>query len=197
MDSLIRRARPAMLALMALMLTAGVVGAGEEEGETVVWELTLSGDVDADDSFGIFHQCETRNECVFIHDADPVCTSHEQLNRDYGWEPCEARTYRVTSERAVGDTIDYAIAFWDEEFHGLPEYLLRDSVTVPDGGITLRLEYDYSLGSAPAAPTTPSSLPDTAAPPSADDDARPVGLVLVAISLLAYAAVVDGRLQRS
>ena len=184
MDRLTRRTVPAMLALLALALTTGVVVAGDEEGEPVVFELTLAGDVDSDDSFSIFHQCATRNECVFIHDLSPLCTSDEQINAAYGMEPCEARTYRVTYERAVGDEITYAIAFWDEEFNGVPEHLLSDSVTVPNGGITLRLRYDYSLGAQLAAPTTPQALPDTAAPSSGGGVA--IGVLMVVMSLLLW-----------
>lgn len=195
MGSLIRRARPAMVALVALMLTTGVVAAGPQGDEPVNFELTLSGDVDRDDTFGLFHQCETRNECVFIHDVDPVCSSNEELNAAYGWYPCAARTYRVTYERVAGDSIDYAIAFWDEEFHGPPEYLLRDSITVPEGGITLRLEYDYSRGLAPVTPTAAPALPDTAAP--APGDVVPVGFVLVAVSLLALRSPIGRSLGRT
>ena len=156
--------------------------AGEEEGEPVVFELTLSGDVNPEDAFGLFHQCQTRDECVFIHAGTPVCSNDEQTNADYGLETCEARTYRVTFERAVGDTIEYGITFWDEGygFDRVPAYLLRDSVTVPEGGITLRLGYDYALGS----PARPQTLPDTAVP--RDDEVVPIGLVLIAASVLLW-----------
>lgn len=184
MDRLIRRTGPAMLALLTLALTTGVVVAGEEEGEPVVLELTLSGDVDPEDAFSLFHQCETRNECVFVHDHTPVCSNDEQTNADYALERCEARTYQVTHERAGGDTIEYAIAFWNGgyEVDRMPAYLLRDSITVPEGGITLRLGYDYSREAQPAAPTTPPALPDTAAPPARDSAV--IGVLLIAMSLL-------------
>ena len=167
MNRMVGRAMALAFALPALLiLTTGMVVAGEEEREPVVWELTLSGDVDTDDSFGIFHQCDTTPDCAFIHDYDIVCSADDELNELYGWERCQSRTYRMTYDKPAGSTIDYAIAFWDEELSGMPQNLLRDSVTVPDGGITLRLEYDYSRGSAPAvAPTSPPALPDTAVAP--------------------------------
>lgn len=163
MNRLGRRVMAVALVLTALLTqTTGMVAAGEEEREPVIWELTISGDVDTDDSFGIFHQCDTTPECAFIHDSDVVCSADDEINELYGWGRCESRTYRLTYDRPAGSTIDYAIAFWDEQFTGMPEYLLRDSVAVPEGGITLRLEYDYSGDARPAPPTNAPALPDTA-----------------------------------
>ncbi|HEX2281697.1 MAG TPA: hypothetical protein VHG52_08040 [Thermomicrobiales bacterium] len=169
---------------------------GEEEGEQVILELTLSGTVDTGDTFGIYRQCVDSPVCGFIHDLDIVCSGNEFGQELYSYPECAARTYRLSYSVPVGEVLEYGIVRWTGTLHGKEaQHLLRDSVRVPEGGITLRLGYDYSLGAQPAAPTTPPALPDTAAPSFGGGVA--IGVLLVAMSLLLWRLPTTKRLGRN
>jgi hypothetical protein len=90
---------------LATLLAGGVIVAAaagptlagdREDWEPLIFELTLAGDVDPDDTFAIVHLCldgDAQPECIFIHGSTPVCTG-EEWGPDWGLEPCVARTYQ-------------------------------------------------------------------------------------------------------
>jgi hypothetical protein len=153
----------------------------QAELEPVVLELTLSGKVDTGDTFGIYRQCTDSLVCRFIHDQDVVCSGDEFQQELYSLQECAARTYRLSRALPAGAVLEYGIVRWTGTLEGdLAQYMLRDSVTIPEGGITLRLGYDYALGS----PARPQTLPDTAVP--RDDEVIVIGLMLIAASVLLW-----------
>jgi hypothetical protein len=155
----IRRLVAWPLAVVLAFTATGTSRGGEREGwEPLVFELTLSGPVDPNDTFGIEHACRTTDLCAFVERLTIVCSGDKRQQEDWGSLPCAARTYRLELEREAGVTVDYALARWAGSLAGQPSHMLAGSVTVPDGGITLRLGYDYSL------PSMPPMLPDTAMP---------------------------------
>ena len=164
-----------------------------EDWEPLVFELTLSGEVDAQDTFAVEHQCQdsgTMPECAFIEPQTVFCSGDEGQQEDWGSPPCAARTYRLELKREAGVTINYALLRWSGSFAGEPIRMLRDSVTVPEGGITLRLGYDYSLGS-----NTPSwpALPDTAAGPATPTVPAGIALLVTALAVALPRRKVAGR----
>jgi hypothetical protein len=117
--------------------------------------------------------------CRFIHDLDVVCSGDGFQQELYSLQECAARTYRLSYALPAGAALEYGIVRWTGTLESdLAQYMLRDSVTVPEGGITLRLVYDYALGS----PLRPQTLPDTAVP--REDEVIPIGIVLIAASVL-------------
>ena len=173
-------------AIAILVSPAGVIQAGTEPGGDeedvvpVVIELTLSGTVDRGDTFGIYRLTDSPMY-QFIHDLEVVCSGEAFQQKLYSYPECAQQTYRLSYGLPAGSTLEYGIVRWTGALHGdLAEYLLRDSVTIPEGGIALRLGYDYSLVARPALPT----LPDTAVPRSVH--AAQIGLGLLALSLLLW-----------
>ena len=181
MISLVRRALAAVFALTLLVFASSQAIAGYPEGwERVGFELTLSGEIDPDDTFAVEHSCGSTNECVFIHVLTVLCSGDDAQPKPFGSPPCEARTYRLELKRAAGVTVEYGLARWAGAPIGEPTHLLPGSVTVPGGGITIRLGYDYSLGASPGG-GVPPVLPDTAA--SRPADVLPLATALLVLSL--------------
>lgn len=173
----------ALLAGALLLSVAGPTkAASHDDWEPLVFELTLTRTVDPGDTFAVTHACrdwETNPECAFVHRLTILCSGDEGHQQNWGSPPCEAGTYRLELKREAGVTVDYGLARWVGSLAAEPTYMLRGSVTVPEGGITLRLGYDYSLGSQPPPP----ALPNTAARRS--DPLLPLGLMVLTLSLVA------------
>ena len=103
-----------------------------EDWEPLVFELTLSGQVDAEDTFAVAHQCrdaETMPTCTFIDPATVICSGDEEQQADWGSPPCEARSYRLELKREAGTTVDYALLRWAESLPAEPARMLADAVS--------------------------------------------------------------------
>jgi hypothetical protein len=143
--------------------TAGQTTGGEpgypNHTAPLVFELTLSGAVDPEDSFGITHVCTDsleRPDCAFVEGGNTFCSGDEQLRQDWGYPECGAGTYTISYLREPGVTVEYELLRTapGSETQGS----LAGSVVVPEVGITIHLGYDYSL----RPPSPPAVLPDTA-----------------------------------
>jgi len=160
-----RRYRAGLVAIALMAATVGQTAGGRpgypEHWDPLVFELTLSGNVDPEDSFGILHVCSDsleRPDCAFVEPGNTFCSGDEQLRRDWGFPVCGPGTFTINYRREPGVTVEYELlrlkSNSDAERH------LAGSITVPEGGATIHLGYDYSL-----RPATPSAaLPDTAVP---------------------------------
>ena len=74
----------------------GVGGAGlPGRLGSLEFELTLAGDVDPGDSFGVAHTCADSVEeptCAFIEDYTLFCSADEEVRTDWGIPVCQAGT---------------------------------------------------------------------------------------------------------
>jgi hypothetical protein len=177
MTSQIRAVLAALVTLLLLAVAAVPTAAGTEDQEPLVFQLTLSGNVHPDDSFGLERLCVEKDPaCAFIDSHGIFCVAEPLATAEH--PACETGTFTLDYEREAGVTVEYSLVRWtsppiagaDLERH------LSDSVTVPDGGITVSLGYDYSLSAdTPALPDTASR---TAVP------IVPLGIALVATALV-------------
>ncbi len=170
MPSRNRRTTAGLLAATLFLVAAGPTSAGyPEDWEPLVFELTLTGDVDSEDTFAVSHACADgaeQPECIFIEPWSYFCSGNEDFRADYGYPECVAGTFRIELERAAGVTVEYELLRWpDWPEESTLERHLADSLTVPEGGITINLGYDY-------APATPPALPDTAMAPASSAAGR-------------------------
>jgi CHRD domain len=134
--------------------------------EPLVFELTLTGDIDSADTFGVSHECldgDEFPECHFIEDLSIFCTGIEAQRESWGYPECRAGTFLIEYERRPGWTIAYALLRHTAGEEGFRDYLPGE-VTVPAGGTTVHLGWDTSFGQA----EPPTVLPDTAVAPSED-----------------------------
>jgi hypothetical protein len=128
--------------------------------------------------------------CAFIDSYGIFCIA-ESLATGGGEPACEAGTFTLDYEREAGVTVEYSLVRWTSPpIAGTdPERHLSDSVTVPEGGITISLGYDYSLSA-----DTPA-LPDTAGRTATP--IVPLGIALVATALVLGTASRRSSLPRA
>ena len=72
-----------LFALALLAAAAGPTWAGPQGDEPLVFELTLSGDVNPEHTFGVAHECDDTDVCQFIEDLSIFCTGDEQQREDW------------------------------------------------------------------------------------------------------------------
>jgi hypothetical protein len=148
-----------LLSAALLVASAGSTRAGfPEDWEPLVFELTLAGDIDLDDTFGVAHACDDTPECAFVEDRSIFCSGNRELRDTWGYRVCRVGTFTIELAGQSGVTVDYALVRFVDSAFGEPIDLLPGAVTIPVGGITIHLGYDYSK-TAPALPDTAMSAP--------------------------------------
>jgi hypothetical protein len=126
--------------------------------DPLVFELTLSGNVDPGDSFGVAHECEGPDICQFIEDLSVFCSGDEQLRQDWGYPECTPGVYRLELGHRDGVTIHYALLRTPDGADDWQRHVAGSVVIAEGAGVTtIHLGWDYALSRSP-------SLPDTAIP---------------------------------
>ena len=152
----------AMAALAALAPAAAQAGENDEFTAHVTFRLTLTGPVEADDSFAMEVEC--REEICVTPRHGVICGPPHP---DGAWEVCAAGTYELEIHVRPGLTVDYVLLRWPNAAPGTePEEHLEGSWVAVEGEQVISLGYNYSSG-APAPVTAPRAsptLPNTALP---------------------------------
>jgi hypothetical protein len=147
------------LAIGLMLSSSNPLSAGvPDDVEPLVFELTLSGDVNPEDSFAVEHECEGPDTCQFIEDVSVFCSGDEQQRQDWGYPECAPGTYRLELGHRDGVTIHYALVRFPDGAADFDRHL-AGSVEIAEGAgvTTIHLGWDYALTGAP-------TLPDTAIP---------------------------------
>lgn len=146
------RSRTPRVVVALLILVPAIFAAPASAGTST--EITLKGTVPSTHTFAL--RCTgDLNPCASPETITIVCSPDDSGDSAL----CEATTYELPANGAVGETLDYALLRWTTPDLGAdPEEHLAGSWTVQEGRQVISLTFDYSLG------TDAPVLPDTAMP---------------------------------
>lgn len=122
--------------------------------EEVIFRVTLSGPVAADDSFGVALECD--RPCV-TEDVWMVCGPPSDTSV---LPVCDEGSFEFTAEIGAGLALDYALVRWPAPDGTTREEHIPGSIVVQEGRQTISLGYVYPSG-APALPDTAMPAQDT------------------------------------